>query len=286
MIVLPLVTIVVPAKDEEAAIGDTLRSLPLATLQALGYQTEVIVLDGHSRDGTTTIARSWGAAVMPDRGHGKGSALREARSSFRGQFVVMLDADGTYAPDAIPRVLDLLSSGNADVVMGDRELLDGSMTAAHRAGNAALSLGATLLYGRRVRDLCTGLWGFRSDALRLLPLKSNGFELESELFALSARLRLRIRHTPVDYLPRTGSSKITASDGLRIGWCLVRNRFAPMPLGRPASAWAPPIDQPKAIVERPAEAPAVLRRAAVATVAAVAGIAGDGPVVPPPGTPT
>ena len=99
------------------------------------------------------------------------------------------------------------------------------MSTVHRAGNALLSLGASRLYGPRVPDHCTGLWGFRTDALRRLPLRAEGFELESEMFALSARLNLRIKHTPVDYLPRTGDSKLSASDGLRIGWCLVRNRF-------------------------------------------------------------
>ncbi|MFA5944953.1 MAG: glycosyltransferase [Candidatus Thermoplasmatota archaeon] len=226
MIGVGLVTLVVPAKDEGGAIAATLRSLPRSTLHAAGYRTEVIVLDGHSRDETVTIARSLGAAVLPDRGHGKGSALREARSAFQGDYVIMLDGDGTYATDAIPRVLALLASGEADVVMGDRVALDGSMSVVHRAGNALLSLGATVLYGHRVPDLCTGLWGFRTDALRRLPLISEGFELEAELFALSARLHLRIRHTPVDYLPRTGDSKLATRDGLRIGWSLVRNRFS------------------------------------------------------------
>lgn len=269
-----LVTIVVPAKDEEAAIGDTLRSLPRATLQAAGYETQVIVLDGHSRDATRTIARSWGAEVMPDRGHGKGSAMRDARSAFRGDYVIMLDADGTYAPDAIPRVLELLSSGNADVVMGDRLPLDGSMSAVHRAGNAMLSLGATLLYGRRVPDLCTGLWGFRSDALRLLPLRSEGFELESELFALSARFRLRIRHTPVDYLPRAGTSKLTTRDGLRIGWCLVRNRFVPLRQRAPAAAQPSSAPPPMSRDDWPAQTPTYLR---LPTVAAGMMPAGPGP---------
>lgn len=230
-----LVTIVVPAKDEAGGIGDTLRSLPRATLHTAGFETEVIVLDGHSHDDTIAIAKSWGAEVRPDIGYGKGSAVRGARSAFRGDYVIMLDADGTYAPDAIPRVVDLLANGSADVVMGDRMPLDGSMSAVHRVGNTLLSLGATMLYGRRVRDLCTGLWGFRTDALRDLPLRSTGFDLESELFALSSRLHLRIRHTAVDYLPRTGPSKLTTSDGLRIGWCLVRNRFATLKAPSPGS---------------------------------------------------
>lgn len=226
MIGAGLVTLVVPAKDEGGAIAATLRSLPRSTLHAAGYRTEVIVLDGHSTDETVRIARLLGAGVLPDRGHGKASALREARSAFQGDFVIMLDGDGTYATDAIPRVLALLANGDADVVMGDRVVLRGAMSRLHRVGNALLSFGASILYGRRVRDLCTGLWGFRTDALRLLPLRSEGFDLEAELFALSARLHLRIRHTPVDYLPRTGDSKLSAGDALGIGVCLVRNRFS------------------------------------------------------------
>jgi dolichol-phosphate mannosyltransferase len=238
---LGLVTFLVPARNEEHGIGATLRSLPRGTLHSTGFRTEIIVLDGHSTDATRRIAASHGATVVPDRGHGKGSALREARTNLTGDFVIMLDADGTYAPDAIPRVLSLLASGQADVVMGNRFALDGSMSGLHRAGNAMLSLGAAALYGRRVPDLCTGLWGFRTNALRLLPLRADGFELESELFALSSRLGLRIRHTPVDYLPRMGSSKLGARDGLRIGWCLLRNRFASLRDRVAVSTLSPPI---------------------------------------------
>lgn len=235
-----LVTIVLPAKDEAGAIAATIRSLPQAALRAAGYRTEVIVLDGQSTDGTERIARACGASVVRDRGRGKGCAVREARAGFTGDFVVMLDADGTYSPEAIPHVIALLAGGDADIVMGHRRILAGSMTRVHRVGNALLSLGASTLYGQRVPDVCTGLWGFRVDALRRLPLRADGFELEAELFALSARLGLRIRHTPVDYLPRIGTSKLATRDAMGIGWCLVRNRFLRLPrhtvLRRAASA--------------------------------------------------
>ncbi|HEX2065557.1 MAG TPA: glycosyltransferase family 2 protein [Candidatus Thermoplasmatota archaeon] len=227
------VTIVVPAKDEEAAIGATLDSLPVETLRTAGYEPEVVVLDGHSTDATVEIARAWGATVVQDRGRGKGAAVRDARHALKGDFTVMMDADGTYAADAIPRVLDPLARGEADVVMGHRLKQPGAMTGVHRFGNTMLSLGATVLYGRRCPDLCTGLWGFRTEALRSLPMQSEGFELEAELFSLSARLRYRIAHTPVDYLPRKGTTKLTALDGLRIGWCLVRSRFQELPPQQP-----------------------------------------------------
>lgn len=223
-----LVTIVLPAKNEEAAIGRTLRSLPLATLGAMGFDTEVVVLDGNSSDATARIAREWGATVITDRSPGKGNALRNAVGRFRGDPIVMLDADGTYAPDAIPRVVARLAFGKADVVMGRRVLQKGAMSRIHEYGNSLLSVGATLLYARACPDLCTGLWGFRADALRRLPLHARGFELEAELFAMSSRLGLKIEQVRTDYLPRHGKAKLSGGpDGLRIGWFLVRSRFRP-----------------------------------------------------------
>ena len=223
-----LVTIVLPAKNEEAAIGRTLRSLPIATLRTMGFDSEVVVLDGNSHDATAAIARSWGATVITDRRPGKGNAFSHARDRFRGQFVVMLDADGTYAADAIPRVVARLAFGDADVVMGRRVLQKGAMSRIHEYGNSLLSVGATLLYARACPDLCTGLWGFRAEALQRLPLQAKGFELEAELFSLSARLGLRIEQVRTDYLPRHGKAKLSGGpDGLRIGWFLVRSRFRP-----------------------------------------------------------
>ncbi|MHB8605423.1 MAG: glycosyltransferase family 2 protein [Thermoplasmatota archaeon] len=222
-----LVTLVVPAKDEEAAIGDTLRSLPLSTLAAAGFATEVVVLDGASADRTAAIARAHGARVIGDVEDGKGSALRNARPHFAGDYIVMLDADGTYATDAIPSVLDPLAWGEADVVMGRRRPQSGAMSHVHRFGNRVLSLGASMLYARRCPDVCTGLWGFRQDALRALPLKSRGFELEAEMFALASRLGMRVAHVPVDYLPRSGVAKLSAGrDGMRILSMLLKVRFA------------------------------------------------------------
>ncbi len=226
----PLVTIVVPAKDEEEAIGDTLAGLPLATLEAMGHDTEVVVLDGRSQDATAQIARDWGASVLTDRQEGKGAALRHARDRFNGDVVVMLDADGTYAPDAIPRVVARLDQTDADIVMGHRRILPGAMKPSHRAGNMLLTLEARALYLSGCPDLCTGLWGFRSATLRALPLKSQGFELEADMFAMANRLGLHIETVDVDYLPRDGDPKLCGlQDGFRIAWWLVRSRFIPLP---------------------------------------------------------
>jgi len=229
-----LVTIVVPARNEAAAIGATLRRMPLATLRAVGLDAEVLVLDGNSTDATAAIARDCGATVIPDRSHdGKGRALRDARPLFRGDYVVMLDADGTYPPDAIPSLLVPLLVGEADIAMGRRKPVKGAMTLSHKAGNLALSTAARLLYGQRCPDLCTGLWAFRSDALRSLPLQSKRFGLEAELFALACRRRLRIAQVRTDYLPRRGTGSVAklrfGRDGTRIVLRLLRTRLSRMP---------------------------------------------------------
>lgn len=230
----PLVTIVLPAKDEEAALDPILRSLPTDTLATMGLAVETLVLDGQSEDATRDIAyEHGGTTVVFDREHGKGRALTNGREHVDGDYVVMLDADGTYALDAIPRLLAPLLADTADVVAGRRRIRPGAMSPTHRIGNRLLSLLAQALYLRPCPDLCTGMWGFQADALAALPLRSRGFELEAEMFALSSRLGLRLEHVPVDYLPRMGASKLDTTDGLRIAWWLVRSRFAPLGTGEP-----------------------------------------------------
>lgn len=235
-----MVTILLPAKNEEQGIGATLRAIPMGSLAAAGFGAEVVVLDGASEDRTCAIARAWGATVVGQRRPGKGAAFRDALPLLDGDYVVMLDADATYPPDTVPLVLEPLARGDADVVMGSRRkgrAEPGAMGPLNRAGNLALSALASLLFLRRCSDVCTGLWGFRAEALRALPLESEGFELEVELFGRAARAGLRIREVPVDYLPRRGGTKLSrVRDGVRIGWWLLRTRFAP---ARRAAAASP-----------------------------------------------
>lgn len=223
-----LATLLLPAKNEEDGIGETLRSLPLETLAHMGFRTEVVVVDGSSEDGTRQVARVFGARVVRQTRKGKGRGIRDARPSVAGDFVVMMDADRTYAADTIPHMLDALARGEADVVMGSRArgwTAPGAMPPMNRLGNRLLSTLASVLYHRVCTDVCTGLWGFRGNVFRSLPLRSRGFELEAEMFGLCARAGLRIVEVPVDYLPRRGATKLSkVGDAVRIAWCLVRTR--------------------------------------------------------------
>lgn len=225
-----LVTVVIPAKDEEEGVREILRALPVKTLRSMGLDTEVFLLDGNSRDGTRDVAAAYGATILTDPEPGKGAAFRHARSSFNGDLIVMLDGDGTYPVDAIPRVVAPLLRDDADVVMGSRVAQPDAMSVVHRFGNTMLSFMASVLHGRPCPDVCTGMWAFHRDVLLSLPLQSSGFELEAELFAMTARLEKRILSVQIDYLPRIGESKLSTMHGFHIAWHLVRTRFMPLPM--------------------------------------------------------
>lgn len=225
----PSITILLPAKNEESGIEATFESLPIDRLEALGYPVEILVADGRSHDRTRDVALAHGARVIQQLGTGKGRAVRSALDVAKGDYIVMLDADATYPARAIPALVQMLDDGY-DVVMGSRfkgQIEPGAMKGLNRFGNRGLSTLATLLYGRRCTDVCTGMWGFRRELMRSLNLTATGFEIEAEMFARSARAGMRIAEVPIAYAPREGVTKLgSVGDGLRIGLALLRYRLS------------------------------------------------------------
>jgi dolichol-phosphate mannosyltransferase len=234
------VVIFLPALNEERAIGKVLERIPRAQLEASGYTVSVWVVDGRSTDRTLEVGRKKGASVFVQRGRGKGNGMRQAfdhllRSqeqadggSREPEFFIMLDADGTYPPEAISEFLDSLASGN-DVVLGSRfrgQMADGAMSPLNAIGNRLLSVLARILFGVPVSDLCTGMWGFKADALRQMPLVAGGFDLEADLFGAACLNQARIAELPIDYAARIGPPKlIPLKEGFRIARRLFLRRL-------------------------------------------------------------
>ncbi len=178
------VVIFLPALNEERAIGKVLDRIPRAQLEAAGYTVSIWVVDGNSTDRTLEVGRKNGASVFIQAGRGKGNGMRQAfdhllrtrdradGGSREPEFFLMLDADGTYPPEAIETFLEALAAGN-DVVLGSRflgQMAEGAMTPLNAIGNRVLSALARLLFGVSVTDVCTGMWGFKADSLRRLPV--------------------------------------------------------------------------------------------------------------------
>lgn len=234
------VVVLLPALNEERAIGQVLDRIPTRRLQASGHQVAVWVVDGQSTDRTMDIARAKGARTFTQTGKGKGNGMRQALNALlaegRGggpsdpRMFIMLDADGTYPVEQIPHFVDLLEAGE-DVVLGSRlagSIDPGAMSGMNHLGNRLLSTLATILYRVPVSDVCTGMWAFREEVVRGGGLVAEGFDLEADLFASACERKVRVKELPIPYSRRIGEPKlIPLRTGFAIAWRLVMRRLAP-----------------------------------------------------------
>lgn len=223
------VAILLPALNEELGIAATIDAVPMAAIRSQGYDPTIVLVDGRSKDRTVEIAKSKGCAVIVQEGKGKGRGVRQALRKVDADYIVMLDSDGTYPALAIPDFLHELDAG-AHIVIGSRfkgKIEAGAMSETNHLGNRALSLMASALYGKRVTDVCTGMWGFDREAVQRLHLNSNFFEIEAEFFAQAAKAGMDITEVPIRYGARFGESKLGGiKTGIKIGAKLMRKRVA------------------------------------------------------------
>ncbi len=227
------VSLVVPARDEA-------RNIPWVFEQIPRCVDEVVLVDGDSRDATLRMATHCLPAVrtVRQRGPGKGSALRTGFAAAAGEFIVMMDADGSMAPGEIPHYLHFLEHGY-DFVKGSRFLAGGGsldLTLVRSLGNRALLTVVNRLYGARLTDLCYGYCAFRRSFLDTLDLRATGFEIEAEMVAHALRSGLRVAEVPSLELPRrSGRSHLHAvSDGRRVLRTLIAERPRQGTPARPA----------------------------------------------------
>lgn len=222
------VAIILPALNEEETVGRVIDEIPREEIEGSGYGVEVVVVDNDSTDRTREIAQAKGATVLVEPRRGKGWAVRAAFRSVDGDFIIMLDADGTYPAAHIPSLLEVLHSG-CDVVIGSRlrgRREAGAMSRLNLIGNYLLAILANLLYRTRISDPCTGYWGFSREVVRGLELDAIGFELEANMFAEIAKKGYRIAEVPIHYRQRQTPAKLRSlKDGFKIGRTLIRKRF-------------------------------------------------------------
>jgi len=222
------VCIIIPALNEEETIAKVIEEIPKERMEGRGYTVEIIVVDNDSTDRTKQIAEEKGAKVILEPMRGKGRAVTAAFRSINKDFIFILDADYTYPATYIPEMLQVLEEGY-DVVIGSRlrgQIEKGAMTRFNLMGNRLLALLASILYGTKISDLCTGYWGFRGAVVKDLKLDAIGFELEANLFTEIAKKGYRMAEVPIHYRRRPTQSKLgSLKAGFTIGLTLIRNRF-------------------------------------------------------------
>lgn len=213
------VSVIIPSLNEAGTIGVCIEKVK-AVFRQYGIDGEIIVAD-NSDDDTPRIARSSGAKVVtPDR-RGYGYAYLYGFKHAKGKYLVIGDADNTYDFLEMPRLLEPLMKGEADMVIGSRfrgEIKKGAMPWLHRyVGNPVLTGFLNLFFKAGVSDAHCGLRSIRKDALEKMSLRSYGMEFASEVITEAVRRKLRIKEVPVTYYPRgSSSSKLNSfSDGWR-----------------------------------------------------------------------
>jgi glycosyltransferase involved in cell wall biosynthesis len=220
--VIPTVSLVIPVRNEARNIAWVLE-------QIADDVNEIILVDGDSTDATLMTARSYrpDIKVVPQDGVGKGSALRTGFLAATSDIIVMMDADGSMAPQEISHYLHFLTNGY-DFVKGSRFIGGGGsldITRFRRLGNRFLLAVFNMLYDADLTDLCYGFCAFHRCYLEHLALSATGFEIEAEMTVRALQVGLRIAEVPSLEMPRrAGKSNLRAvRDGTRVLKTVLRN---------------------------------------------------------------
>lgn len=211
----PTISVVIPAINEAENLPHVLPLIP-------HWVDEVLLVDGHSTDGTVATARQLlpGIRIVQQEGCGKGAALRTGFAAATGDIIVMLDADGSTDPAEIPAFIGVLLSG-ADYAKGSRFAHGGGtadMPWYRRFGNRCFVTLVRLLFGGAYSDLCYGYNAFWADVVPRLDLDGCGFEVETMMNVRALRLGLRVVEVPsFEDKRRYGSGRLrTFPDGWRV----------------------------------------------------------------------
>jgi glycosyltransferase involved in cell wall biosynthesis len=196
---------------------------------------ELVLVDDGSTDGTVDYLRNRSfpenvRVIFHKKNKGKGAAVRTALADARMRFSAIFDADLEYEPDDLAVLLQPLRSDDAVRVVYGVRRFDGytSHSLLYVLGNKGVTFAANVLFNVYIHDLMTCHKAMYTELFRSLPLRTNGFSIEPEITARLLQRGERIYEVPVRYRARASEEgkKLTAADGFRVLWTLLRCRFS------------------------------------------------------------
>ena len=214
------VTVLIPAHNEAVSVGQVVREVRAALSE---QNVRVIVVDDGSTDATATEATAAGAEVISGGRRGYGAAIKRGLRAAATPVVVVLDADGTYAAEAVPALVAAVTDG-ADQAVGARVLPGARVPLVRRPAKWLIRLLASLLAGASIPDLNSGMRAFRRErVLPLLRLFPDGFSFTTTLTMAALLEGWSIAWVPVPYRRRSGRSKFRpVRDTARLVLALLR----------------------------------------------------------------
>ena len=204
----PTVTIVIPTKNEAGGIVTVVQDVK-------PYADEVLVVDGHSTDGTPDLARKAGARVILDNGHGKGAGIKLGIAEASGDILVFIDADGSHDPASIPSLLAPILREEADLVIGSRHRggsdewrgdLDNYLRS---IGGGVITLAINYRWNVRITDALNGFRAIRKPVAASLNLTADDFDIEQQMVTRCLKKGFRLTEVAShEYLRKWGRSKL------------------------------------------------------------------------------
>ncbi|HSG97874.1 MAG TPA: glycosyltransferase family 2 protein [Woeseiaceae bacterium] len=228
-----LLSIIIPAKNEAAIIGEV-----VASIRKLHPQAEVLVVNDGSEDDTAALATKAGAKVVTHPiSLGNGAAIKSGARAASGEIFVMMDGDGQHKADDIQSLIDMLDEGY-DMAIGARD--SGSHADVGRlAANGLYNVFASMISGHRILDLTSGFRAVRADLFKkFLYLLPNGFSYPTTITMAFLRSGYPVTFIPIKAEKRTGTSHIRPiRDGLRFMAIIfkIATLYAPLKVFLPIS---------------------------------------------------
>ena len=211
------IAVLIPCYNEAVTIEKVIKDYKKALPNA-----DIYVYDNNSTDGTDKIAKKAGAIVRYEYRQGKGNVIRTMFREIDADCYLMIDGDDTYPSENAKEMCDLVLSGRADMVIGDRlssTYFSENKRPFHNFGNRIVRFLINFLFKNKVKDIMTGYRAFSKEFVKGFPVLSKGFEIETEMTIHAVDKNFKLVEVPVDYRdrPEGSVSKLnTYSDGIKV----------------------------------------------------------------------
>jgi len=217
-VVMAKIAVLIPCYNEELTVEKVVKDfrkyLPMAS---------IYVYDNNSTDRTYELAQNAGAIVRKEPRQGKGNVVKSMFRDIDADVYIMVDGDDTYPASEVEKLVEPVLNGSADMVIGDRltngTYFEENKRGFHGFGNNLVKGLINLLFNSDVKDIMTGYRAYSKKFVKLMPVMSEGFQIETEMTIFSLVYGMKIVEVPITYQdrPEGSESKLnTFRDGFKV----------------------------------------------------------------------